>query len=151
MKKMLLFTTLMAAGALVAANPILGTWKMNVAKSKFSPGPAPKSVTSTYTESDGWVVITTDAVSADGTPTKRESRVKADGKEYPFENVYGKGTTVIKQKDPYNWTSVQKLDGGNTVTTKGMISKDGKTRTQTASGTNAKGEKVHTVTVWERQ
>ena len=62
-----------------------------------------------------------------------------------------KGTIVIKQKDAYNTTSVTKLDGGNTISTNSMISKDGKTRTQTTSGTNAKGEKVDTVTVWEHQ
>jgi hypothetical protein len=44
-----------------------------------------------------------------------------------------------------------KLDGGGTVTTRTMISKDGKTRTQTSKGTNAKGEKVDSVAVFERQ
>jgi hypothetical protein len=43
MKLMVPLAIVMAAGALLASDPIIGTWKMNMAKSKFSPGPAPQS------------------------------------------------------------------------------------------------------------
>jgi len=151
MKRMLPLAMFMAAGALLASDPILGTWKLNVAKSKFSPGPAPQSVTTTYTEDGGWVVGKTEGVTSDGKPINVETRVKADGNEYPTESPWGKGTIAIKQTDPYHWTSILKLDGGNTITGKGMISNDGKTRTVTSTGTNTKGEKVNTVAVSERQ
>ena len=43
------------AGLLAAADPSIGTWKMNVVKSKIKPGPAPKSVTATYSEDGDWI------------------------------------------------------------------------------------------------
>jgi len=151
MKRMLPLAMFLAAMAFAASNPMLGTWKMNVAKSKFSPGPAPQSVTTTFTEEGGWVVAKAQGVNSDGKPINVENRFKTDGNEYPYESPWGKSTIVIKQTDPYHWTSVVKLDGGNTITSKGMISKDGKTRTVTSTGTNTKGEKVNTVMVSERQ
>src|SRR5687767_12587204 len=42
---------------LVAADPILGTWRMNVPKSKIRPGPAPQSVTAVYSQEGEWIVI----------------------------------------------------------------------------------------------
>ncbi|MBL8292742.1 MAG: hypothetical protein JNN08_12940, partial [Bryobacterales bacterium] len=69
--------------ALSAAEPYLGTWKANLAKSKYSPGPAPKSVVATYTKDGEWVVLKNDTVSADGQTVSRTNRYKRDGKEYP--------------------------------------------------------------------
>lgn len=76
---------------------------------------------------------------------------KTDGNEYPTQTAWGKGNMVIKKADPYHWTSVVTLEGGNKITSKVVTSKDGKTRTHTSTGTNTKGEKINTVTVWERQ
>jgi len=149
--KRILPLAIFMAGALLASDPNLGTWKLNLAKSKFSPGPGPQSVTTTVREGGGWVIAKAEGVNADGKPINVENRFKTDGNEYPYESPWGKGTIVTKQTDPYHWTSVVKLDGGNTITSKGMISKDGKTRTTTATGTNTKGEKVNTVAVAERQ
>jgi hypothetical protein len=65
-------------------------------------------------------------VNSEGKPINVENRFKTDGNEYPYESPWGKGTIIIKQTDPYHWTQVVKLEGGNTVTAKVMISKDGK-------------------------
>jgi hypothetical protein len=139
------------AGWLVAADPTFGTWKMNVAKSKFSPGPAPKSVTSTYSEEGDWVVIKTEGIDSAGKPISRTNRVKRDGAEYPYDGPNGPGKISVKKTDDYHATAVTKLDGGGTITTRTVISKDGKTRTQTSTGTNSKGEKVNSTVVFERQ
>ena len=56
------------AGLLAAADPIIGTWKMNVVKSKIKPGPAPKSVTATYSEDGDWIAIKTEGIDAAGKP-----------------------------------------------------------------------------------
>jgi hypothetical protein len=134
-----------------ATNPIIGTWKMNVAKSKFSPGPAPKSVTSTFTQEGDWVVTKTDAVESGGQPVTRNNRYKIDGKDYPYEGPQGKGTISLKRINDHTTEAMLKFAGGHMLTTRSVISKDGKTRTMSSSGMNAKGEKVSTVTVWERQ
>ena len=139
------------AGLLAAADPIIGTWKMNVVKSKIKPGPAPKSVTATYSEDGDWIAIKTEGIDAAGKPIGRTNRVKRDGNEYPFDGPNGQGKISIKKIDDYHSEAIVKLDGGGTVTTRTVISKDGKTRTQTSKGTNAKGEKVDSVAVFERQ
>src|SRR3954451_13337999 len=151
MKRMVPLAMFMAASALLASDPNLGTWKLNMVQSKFSPGPAPQSVTTTYTEDGGWVVSKSEGLGSDGKPFNVENRLKTDGNEYPYLSPWGKGTIAIQQANPYHWTSVVKLDSGHTLTSKGVISQDGRTRTVTTTGTNAKGEKVNSVTVSERQ
>jgi hypothetical protein len=136
---------------MAAADPIIGTWKMNLAKSKFSPGPAPKSVTSTYQMEGDWYVIKADAIDAAGQPVSRNNRYKIDGKEYKYEGPQGPSMISLKRIDDHTTEAVQTFTGGNNLTTRSVISKDGKIRTMTSSGTNAKGEKVNSVTVWERQ
>jgi hypothetical protein len=75
---------------LVAADPILGTWKMNVSKSKISPGPGPKSVTAVYSQEGDWIVINTSGIDSAGKPMSRTNRVKRDGAEYPYDGPNGK-------------------------------------------------------------
>jgi hypothetical protein len=54
------------AGAALAADPVIGTWKLNLAKSTFSPGPAPKSQTRTYADSAQGTKLTIKTTAADG-------------------------------------------------------------------------------------
>lgn len=134
-----------------SADPVIGTWKMNIAKSRFSPGPAPKNATTVYSQEGDWLVIKSTGTDSAGQPINRTNRYKRDGKAYPFDGPNGRGTITVKRIDDYNSEAVTKLEGGGTITTRSVISKDGKTRTMTSTGTNAKGEKVNSVIVWERQ
>jgi hypothetical protein len=88
---------------------------------------------------------------ATGKPVNRTNRYKRDGKEYPFEGPQGKGTILVTSIDDHTTEAVMKYPGGHTTTIRSVISKDGKTRTMTSTGTNAKGEKVNSVQVLERQ
>src|SRR5687767_12111337 len=74
---------LTAALVFAAADPAVGTWKLNVAKSKYSPGPAPKSATMTYEASGDGVKRTGQTVSADGQTNSFSYTAQYDGKEYP--------------------------------------------------------------------
>jgi hypothetical protein len=107
-------------------------------------------VTTTYAEEGEWMVVTSDGVDADGTKIARTNRYKRDGKAYPFNGPAGKGMITIKKVDDYHFESTTKLDAGGTTHSKTVISKDGKTRTQTVTGTNSKGEKLNHVIVSER-
>src|SRR5436190_13478815 len=66
----------------IAADNNVGTWKLNMAKSKFSPGPAPKSQT---LKIEAWgtdgVKFTSDGTGSDGKPTHYEFQAKYDGKD----------------------------------------------------------------------
>jgi hypothetical protein len=134
-----------------AADPLVGTWKLNVAKSTFSPGPPPKSNTLTVTEENGWIVSKSERISATGETTTGTNKYKIDGKEYPFEGAYGKGMACVKKTGEREVTIAQKFASGNTVTQKAVLSADGKTRTLTSTGKNEKGQIVNSRTVYERQ
>ena len=142
------------AGVLVlsAADPSLGTWKLNTAKSKFSPGPAPRSSTVVVSQDGDWIVSKTDGVNAEGKPTTSINRIKRDGKEYPWQGLStGPAKITAKKIDDYHFESVLRGEAGGAVNVRTVISKDGKTRTQTATGIDAKGHKVNSVMVYDRQ
>ena len=74
----LAITTIAALGA----DNTIGTWKLNMAKSKFTPGPSPvKSLTITREASDGGVKVTVSGERADGTPANSSYTLKYDGQE----------------------------------------------------------------------
>lgn len=139
------------AGILVAADPMLGTWKLNPTKSKFSPGPGPKSSTITYSQDADWIILSTTGVDSEGKPVSRKNRYKTDGKEYPFEGPSGRGKITVKRIDGYNTEGVVKPDGGGNVTIRTAVSPDGKTRTHTVTGVDAKGEKLNHTIVYDLQ
>src|SRR5262245_29831908 len=93
LRNMLLVTTATVI-TLVAADPLVGTWKLNLAKSKYNPGPTPKNVTFTYTEEGDWLVAKNETVEADGKSHGSNNRWKTDGKEYPFQTVGGESGTI---------------------------------------------------------
>ena len=137
--------------ALSAADMRSGTWKLNTAKSKFSPGPGPKSNIITYSMEGDWVVGKAESVNAEGKATSGSNRYKLDGKEYPYKTPLVEGTISVKQIDDFNSEATIKGGGKHRVTSKTVISKDGKTRTLTSPGVNAEGKPVNSVAVYEKQ
>src|ERR1035437_6638202 len=86
-KQLIKVSLILAAAALAAfgADNTLGTWKLNVEKSKYTPAPFPiKSLTTIREAADGGVKITSTGVQADGTPINSSSTIKYEGKEYPI-------------------------------------------------------------------
>jgi hypothetical protein len=161
-KLLVLSFVLIAAFAMTsivfAADLMSGTWKINVAKSKFSPGPAPKSGTRTNTAVDGGMKVVTDGVNSEGKKTHNEYTVKFDGKDYPEKpmvdgkpNPDGADTISMKKIDDNNYETTTKKMGKVLAVTKIVVSKDGKTTTATTTGKNTKGETVNNVVVAEKQ
>src|ERR1035441_3433048 len=74
---------MIGTGAALAADPVIGTWKLDVAKSTFSPGPAPKSQTRSYAESAQGTTLTIKTTTADGKESTATLTFKKDGKPYP--------------------------------------------------------------------
>jgi hypothetical protein len=133
------------------ASPEIGTWKLNVAKSKFSPGPAPKSQTVTFAAAGQGVKVTTEGVGADGTKTAQSYTANYDGKDVPLT---GSATTDTVSLKRINATTVERTDkkAGKVVQTiTRVMSADGKTLTITTKGTNAQGQAVNNVGVYEKQ
>jgi hypothetical protein len=139
-----------------STEPWLGTWKLNVAKSKFNPGPPPKSNTLRIEPvAGGSLKHIFDGVNADGQTIHSEQVAKFDGKETIVQAIAPATKTVtvraFRQLDDHSFEVIGKLDGKPTITSRVVISRDGKTMTQTAAGKNAQGQTVNNTTIWEKQ
>jgi hypothetical protein len=141
---------LSGAMALVADNWI-GTWKLNVAKSKASPGPGPKSQTLTFTASPAGITLSTDGVMADGSVRKGFYTSKFDGKEVPWAGNPDADMAAPLRVDANNYTNTWKKGGKEVMKAKVVVSADGKSLTVSQTGKNAKGEDVNSTSVYERQ
>ncbi len=135
-----------------AADNSLGTWKLNMEKSKFNPAPGPiKSLTTTREASGDGVKATTTGEQADGKPINASFTAKYDGKEYPVTGA-PYDTIAIKQVNANTFTTTQtKKDGKYHTTVRVVISKDGKTMTATVKGVNAEGKAANYVMVYDKQ
>jgi len=138
-------------GVALAADVSLGTWKVNVAKSKYSPGPAPKAQTVKYEATGDNMKITVDGTDAAGKPIHNEWTGKFDGKDYAVKGDPDTDMRAYRRMDDYTMEIVAKKAGRVTTTTKSVYSKDGKTRTSTATGTDPRGQKVDNTIVYEKQ
>jgi hypothetical protein len=133
-----------------AANPNLGTWKLNEAKSKLASG-APKNLTVVYAAAGDDMKATIDGVDGQGKPTHNEWTGKFDGKDYPVTGDPSSDTRAIKQVDEHTLELTVKKGGKVTVTGRVVTAPDGKSRTVTISGTDAAGKKVTSTAVYDKQ
>jgi hypothetical protein len=148
------FLAVVGASSLHAqGNPVAGTWKLNLAKSKFDPGPAPKSLTRTVVVDGDGLKYTFEGVSADGKPLSYSFAVKFDGKDYPVTGSMPAGADSISAKkiDANNYEATLKKGGKVVGTSKVTVSTDGKATTVDATGANAAGAKTHDVQVYDKQ
>ncbi len=144
----------MTAIAAFGADNSLGTWKLNVEKSTYTPAPFPiKNLTSTREASDGGVKVTTTGEQANGTPINASYTAKYDGTASP---VTGSGapydTISIRQVNANTFTDERKTTGGPyQATGRTVISNGGKSMTTTTKGTNADGKAFTSTLVFDKQ
>jgi len=140
----------LGAAACVAADPHIGTWKLNEAKSKITPGTT-KFTTVTFKNMFGNIKVANDGIGADGKPIHVEWSGKFDGKDYPV--------TGSPDSDARSYTKVNdrtlhvtvKKNGQVIATAHTVVSADGKSRTSNVTGTTAKGKKFKNVAVYDKQ
>src|SRR5262249_5600694 len=128
-----------------------GTWKLNLAKSKYSPGPPPKSATIKFEMAQGSLKLTSDGVNAEGKPTHFKYVSKSDGKEVPFKGNPDADTASPRRIDANSFENIWKKAGKVTITSKVAVSKDGKTLTNTQTGKDAEGHTVSVTAVYDKQ
>ena len=154
---MLLLGALMAVGggtAAVAADspdPVIGTWTLNLAKSKFTPGPAPQSGTRTYAMSGDSVSLTYSMVGADGKTVSGASTFKYDGKDYPITGSPDYDGLALKRVNGSTINSTMKMAGKVVGSTVRSVSGHGKVLTLTSKYKNAAGKRVATTAVYDKQ
>jgi hypothetical protein len=136
-----------------SADPWIGTWKTNLEKSTYSPGPKPTSPTTIKLEpsADG-MKSTFDGMTPEGKPFHTEAVGAFDGKDNPVKGARFPNTTVAyKRIDSRTFEAVTKIDGKPATTARVSISGDGKTMTANVTGKNAEGQSVKNVIVHDKQ
>ena len=122
----------------------VGTWKLNVAKSKFSPGPALKDETVTIAPDK----VTVEEVTGDG-KTSTWSYTPSPGATATITGL--ENSSVMEKKVNDNTIEHTWKMGNSTMQGKGVLSKYGKKMTYTLTGTNQEGKAVHNVLIFEKQ
>jgi hypothetical protein len=144
-----------AAGLLWAEdNPFLGTWKLNVEKSKFESVPAPKSQTRTIAVQGNGVKYSFEGVSSDGTPFAYSFVTYYDGTEAA---ITGNGTPAgadaitLKRINSHKTEGTLHKGGKDVGKVTAEVSKDGKVATVKAKGKTADGREYSTESVYDKQ
>lgn len=154
MKKIgqVLFVGLLAAISIYAADPGMGTWKLNAAKSKNTATNPVKSRTDKLeAAADGSIKFSRTETRADGTTYTGGGSFKMDGKEYPMTGLQW-DTITAKRLTNNSYETVTKKKGGKwNQTTVNSFSADGKVKTQTTKGTDAEGKPVEATMIYDLQ
>jgi hypothetical protein len=130
-------------------DPRIGTWKLNVAKSKVNNR---KSETRTYTQSGDSLTAHFQTVNSDGSTQVYGYTAKLDGKDYPFTGQVPSGADTISMKRIGNTLTAETKKGGKLLfTTRITFSDEGKVMTLTNEGTDADGKPIETVRVYDKQ
>jgi hypothetical protein len=134
-----------------ASDPRIGTWKLNLAKSKYSPGPPPKALTVKVEPSGQGEKVATEGVDAEGARTATGYTGNFDGKDYPLTGSLIADTVSLKRMDARTTERTDKKGGKVVQVLTRVVSADGKTMTVTLKGTNPQGQAVNNVIVFDKQ
>jgi hypothetical protein len=139
----------MGAAACFAANPHMGTWKLNEAKSKIPAG-MNKNTTVVYTEMKDKMKVTVDGVDKDGKPTHGVWVGAADGKAYKTKGNLAWDAAAYKVVNDHTY-EITTMKGGKVFSNgKSTVSADGKTRTVATEGTGPDGKKFKSKAVYDK-
>ena len=153
MKKIFSLVTLTAvffASHAFAADPVIGTWTLNVAKSKFSEGAALTAGTRVYTEANGLYTLDQKLTGADGKEISSRAQYR-DGKEEKQATAGPADTTLAKKIDENTWNFELKKDGKVVGHVHRVVSADGKTLTVHNKGVQLSGAKGDDTLVFDKQ
>jgi hypothetical protein len=156
MRKTLLVTlafcaVVLSSSVALAADNWMGTWKLDTAKSKYTPGPMPKSQTLKFEATPAGIKLSTDSMSADGKAMHGGYTSMFDGKDVRWEGNPDADMASPKRIDDNSYENTWKKAEKAIMLSKVVVSKDGKTLTVTQTGKNAKGEAVSNTAVYDKQ
>lgn len=149
---LILLAAVFFASPAFAADPIVGTWKLNVAKSKFSAGAALTAGTRVYTEANGLYTLDQKLTGADGKEASFRVQYR-DGKEVKQTTAaaVGTDTTLGKKIDANTWDFDLKKDGKVVGHVHRVVSADGKTLTAHNTGVQLSGANGDETLVFDKQ
>jgi hypothetical protein len=133
-------------------DPFVGTWELNVAKSKYSPGPAPKTASTTIDAAGSGYRFTVKQTSAKGEALSWSFTSSLDGKPSAVTgNNPNADSITLKRIDATTLETVATLKGKETQRQRNVVSADGKSRTVTTTGIDGAGQKISNVAVYEKK
>jgi hypothetical protein len=135
----------------VSPDPVLGTWHLNVAKSTFIPGPAPKSQTRTYEPGQDGIRATIRTVYADGHSAVVQFVSDYHGDRVPVAGSPDADLLALKRINTSTAEVVLFHADREVGSARRVISKDGRTMTITVQLTNAEGVRVNDTQVYEKE
>ena len=147
-----LLTTL-ASVALAQAQSRVGTWELNLEKSTFSPGPAPRRQTLTFQEKGPQWIALVQGIDAFGKPINLDMNnlmITFDGRDHSTPTLDYE-TTAWKRIDEHKYLVTRKKAGKVVLTSTNVLTADGRTMTITTTGQNAAGQPIHNVRVYDRR
>jgi len=145
-----LVAAFVGGAALAQQEPINGTWKLNVAKSKYDPGPGPQSQTLVISGTDAARKIVIDLTPATGAAVHWEVS-GGPGVELPVVGTNANADHYVFKRINATTLEAQYLKGGKpTLKQTAVVSADGKTLTVTGTGNDAQGRKVNNVAVYDK-
>jgi hypothetical protein len=148
----LVLSSFLTGEAFAQSDPQVGVWKLDLAKSKYSPGPAPKSATTRIDAAGAGTKVVVDQVAGDGTVRHWEFTANYDGKDSPVTGNNPDADMVARSRIDANTVRTISKKGGKVTTTQtSAVSGDGKTRTVTTSGMGGNGQPVNNVAVYDKQ
>jgi len=143
-----------AVAVLRAQNdPLIGHWVLDAAKSKYEGTAMPRSEMRVYEAFGGvgkGIKGTFDRVDAQGKRIHVTYAAMYDGKDYKYDGPEG-DTIALAHPNANTLDATLKRNGKVVQTTHSVISADGKTRTQIATGTDAEGHKITLTAVFVKQ
>jgi hypothetical protein len=146
-----LFISLFLIGQVKAGpDKWVGNWKLNLLRSKFQSGPLPKSRTLGFQEIVGGFKATSDLLDDIGI-VHIEFTAKYDGRDVPMRGSQQGSTISATRTDAFSFQTVQKTSGQVTVTTRYVVSRDGKVLSATSSGVDPDGQKFTNISVYDKQ
>ena len=154
MRKTILFLAILGlTGSLWAADPWVGTWKLNVAKSKFTPVmPAPKEEIVVIHEIGNQLELIFSCKQTDGSPISYKGTRPAQGGTVDIQPPPPGGQSFIEVViEPGNWCLVALRDGKQVYLDHSVVSKDGKKGISTIKGLDANGKPYEGLMIWEKQ
>jgi hypothetical protein len=141
----------LAGIAIAQSDPVVGTWKLNTAKSRYDPGPTPKSNMITITAIANGIHVVAKGENGAGQPTGVDYTTTYDGKDSPVKGAPAYDMVSTKKIDANTTETVRKKDGKQVQTVMRKISADGKMMTVTTQGKDEKGRTLNTVAVYDKQ
>ncbi len=132
-------------------DPLVGTWSLNVQRSKFRPGLPPQSMTVTYEQTPQGLHAVSIVVLRDGTSSRNEYTAAYDGKDYPITGVAKVDAVQIRQIDTLTSERIDKRGGERVQSYTRQVYADGRTMIVTQKGSDAMGSLVDHEMIFERR